>query len=541
MSAASILVVDDTPTNIGVLLELLSDQGYTVLVAQDGETAIEQVHLTKPDLILLDVTMPGIDGFETCRRLKADAHTRDTPVIFMTARAATSDCIEGFRVGAADYVVKPFQDEEVLARVRAHLTLSGLHAQLLNMNHELERRVAERTAELRSALDEVQRLKQRLEAENTYLQQELRGDRRDIVGSSAGLQAVLRRVASVGPTDSTVLISGETGTGKELVARAVHEASRRRSRTMVKVNCAAMSAHLIESELFGHVKGAFTGASDRRIGRFELAHGGTLFLDEVGELPLDLQVKLLRVLQEREFEPVGSSKAVRVDVRVIAATNRDLQAEVTGGRFRADLYYRLNVVPIQVPPLRERREDIPGLVEVFLHRAARRIGRRVAGLHPSTLEQLVAYDWPGNIRDLENTIERAVILSEGDLLVVDLGPRADGRETRHQPSLSGPSVTLDAVSATTHDDASPPGGPAAKPAGVAPAFGRPNGALDAGSLSLQDAVRRHLLAVLSATGGVIEGPRGAAARLGLKPSTLRSRLKKLGMQGAGAGRPAIDR
>src|SRR5262245_17304991 len=419
INQAAILVVDDTPANVSVLLELLGREGFKVLVARDGESALEQVQYATPDLILLDVVMPGMDGFETCRRLKADPATREIPVIFMTARSETRDRIEGFTAGAADYVVKPLQHEEVLARVNAHLALRRLTTELRELNRGLESKVAERTAELRSALDEVQRLKNRLQAENAYLKEELREQHQDIVGGSSRLRETLARLAMVAPTDATVLIAGETGTGKELMARAVHESSRRRDRPMVKLNCAAISAGLVESELFGHVKGAFTGATDKRTGRFELADGGTLFLDEVSELPNDTQVKLLRVLQEQEFEPVGSSKTVRVDVRVIAATNRDLPAEVAAGRFRADLYYRLNVFPLELPALRERREDIAELAKAFLARAERRLGKHFRGIAPDALDRLVRHDWPGNVRDLQNTIERAAIMSQGDHLTID--------------------------------------------------------------------------------------------------------------------------
>lgn len=499
---ATIMVVDDTPDNVGILLELLGRAGFKVLVARDGHGALEQMQFARPDLVLLDVMMPGIDGFETCRRLKANAATKDVPVIFMTARSGQSDIVEGFRAGAADYVVKPLQHDEVLARVNAHLALRRLNTQLQGANEELEQKVSARTAELRAALDEVQHPKARLQDENEYLQQELREQYPEIVGGSPRLCEVLDRISKVAPTDATVLISGETGTGKELIARAVHESSRRRTHTMVKLNCAAISAGLVESELFGHVKGAFTSASDRRIGRFEVAHGGTLFLDEVGELPLESQVKLLRVLQEQEFEPVGSSKTVRVDVRVIAATNRDLRGEVAAGRFRTDLYYRLNIFPLELPPLRERREDIPALARAFLAKATRRLGKPVRDIHPATLEKLAQHDWPGNVRDLQNTIERAIILSSGDLLTVDFD--------LDSPGIGRPLTPSPAVAAASAINASPPP--------------------ESGALTADEAERRHFISVLKQAGGVIEGPQGAAHRLGLKASTLRSRLQKLGIQ-----------
>src|SRR5216110_1370441 len=408
----SILVVDDTAANIGFLLDTLSKAGYRVRVAPDGESALEQLQYSPPDLVLLDVMMPGIDGFETCRRLRQLPNLQKIPVIFMTALSDAQDKVRAFAAGADDYVTKPFQYEEVLARVRVHLTRRELECKLAHLNRDLEARVAARTAELKSALEEVEALKSRLQQENRYLKQEISeaANLGEIIGSSPALQAALRKVAAVAPTDSTVLIHGETGTGKELFARALHAQSTRRDRPMIKLNCSAISAGLVESELFGHVRGAFTGATERRMGRFELADGGTIFLDEIGELPLETQVKLLRVLQEQEFEPVGSSRTLRVDVRVIAATNRDLQEAVRTGRFRPDLFYRLNVFPIAIPPLRERRADIPQLVMFFLSRFSRSLGKQISAVAPETMQHLCAYEWPGNVRELQNVIERAVVL-----------------------------------------------------------------------------------------------------------------------------------
>ena len=503
-AAAKILVVDDTPTNVSVLLEMLGREGWRVLVARDGDSALEQAEYAQPDLVLLDVMMPGIDGFETCRRLKRNARTAETPVIFMTALGDLDDKVKGFEAGGCDYVVKPFEHEEVLIRVRTHLQVQQLRRALEEANRSLESRVVERTAALQAALAEVEQLKNRLQLENRYLREEIgeRGSARDIVGASPALRDVLRKIDMVAATSTAVLIQGETGTGKELVARALHERSPRRDRPLVKLNCAAMSAGLVESELFGHTKGAFTGATDRRIGRFELADGGTLFLDEVSELPLDTQTKLLRVLQEGEFEPVGSSKTLRPDVRVVAATNRDLQADIAAGRFRADLYYRLNVFPIDVPPLRARQEDIPLLAEHFMVRAARRLGRPLQRIAPDTLERLQAHPWPGNIRDLQNVIERAAILSTGEELRVDW---------ELEPA---PRNCIALVPAGSGDV--PGRAPTAVPR-------------DGTLLSLYELERQHFIAVLRKTGGVIEGPKGAARLLNLKASTTRFRIRKLGI------------
>jgi len=496
----SILVVDDTPANIGILLDTLSKAGYRVRVASDGESALEQLQYSPPDLVLLDVMMPGMDGFETCRRLRQLPELEQLPIVFMTALSDIHDKVRAFAAGADDYITKPFQHEEVLARVRVHIARRELECRLAQLNRELEDRVASRTAELKTALGEVEALKSRLQQENRYLKQELSeaSNLGEIIGSAPALQEALRKVAAVAPTDSTVLIHGETGTGKELIARVLHAQSQRSDKPMVKLNCSAISAGLVESELFGHVKGAFTGASDKRMGRFEVADGGTLFLDEVSELPLETQAKLLRVLQEQEFEPVGSSRTVKVDVRVIAATNRDLLADVRAGRFRSDLFYRLNVFPIALPALRERAEDISVLAHQFMQRMARKLGKPIERIAPSTLAQLRRYSWPGNIRDLQNTIERAAVLANGSELVVDweLGP----------PAVGG-------------------NGSAGSQVSAAPA--QPPRSAGAEAQSLEAIERAHIIAMLRKSRGVVEGPQGAAQLLEMNPSTVRFRMKKL--------------
>jgi formate hydrogenlyase transcriptional activator len=327
----------------------------------------------------------------------------------------------------------------------------------------------------------------RLQQQNLYLQEEIKSDHNfeEIVGRSPALLAVLDKVSRVAPTDATVLITGETGTGKELIARAIHSHSRRAAKPLIKLNCAALPAGLVESELFGHEKGAFTGALARRIGRFELADGGSLFLDEVGDLPLETQAKLLRVLQEREIERVGGGAALPVDVRIIAATNRDLLKAVHDQAFREDLYYRLSVFPIALPPLRDRAEDIPLLVRFLVDKFAARVGKRIDGVSRETMRSLVTYRWPGNVRELENVLERAVILATGPTL--DLESDAELSAGPATPAADLPAPSLEAIE------------------------------------------RRHILTVLRQTQWVIEGPRGAAQILGLHPNTLRSRLKKLGI------------
>jgi formate hydrogenlyase transcriptional activator len=350
---------------------------------------------------------------------------------------------------------------------------------------------------------EIATLKAKLEKENVYLREELRAEHNfeEIVGNSPALLKVIHAVEQVARTDSTVLIYGETGTGKELVARAIHSRSTRNGRALVSVNCSAISAGLVESELFGHMKGAFTGALERRIGRFELANGGTIFLDEIGELSLETQVKLLRVLQEHEFEPVGSSHTLRVDVRVITATNRNLLEAVQAGRFRSDLFYRLNVFPIELPPLRGRQSDIPQLVAFFVAQFSKRLRKKIDGVSPESMENLINYPWPGNIRELQNVIERAIIVSANSILRLDrdLMPVAAAAKGMEVPGADVP-----------ENRQRPPKSP--KPL-----------------LTLDEAERGHILTALEHAGGVVDGPKGAARILGIHPNTLRHRMDKLGI------------
>jgi len=507
---ASILVVDDTPENLHLLMGILAEQGYRVRPVPSGTRALATIHSEPPDLILLDIRMPDMSGYEVCERLKADERTRDIPVIFLSALNEVVDKVKGFEVGGVDYITKPFQVEEVLVRVETHLALRNLQQnlqqeiverkqaqeELTKYKDHLEELVEERTTELQreiaehkrteqklqTSLTEIQRLKEQLQAENIYLREEIRLEHNfdEIIGQDEGLKHVLFKVEQVASTDTTVLILGETGTGKELIARAIHHSSPRKDRPLVKVNCAALPAHLIESELFGHEKGAFTGATTKQIGRFELADGASIFLDEIGELPLELQSKLLMVLQDGEFGRLGSPRTIRVDVRVIAATNRDLETEVHAGRFRQDLYYRLNVYPLSVPPLRERPDDIPLLVQVFVQKFSKKLGKPIARIPQKAMSALQHYAWPGNVRELENVIERAVITTQDETLRVELPKTSTLTIEKHK--------------------------------------------------TLEEMERDHILHILEETNWKINGEDGAAHLLGLHPSTLRFRMQKLGIQ-----------
>jgi formate hydrogenlyase transcriptional activator len=341
-----------------------------------------------------------------------------------------------------------------------------------------------------------------------------------LVGESPALRAVLRKVAQVAPVETTVLLTGETGTGKELIGRAIHEGSPRKGRPLVKMNCGAIPQGVVESELFGHERGAFTGALQRRIGRFELANRGTLFMDEVGELPLDMQVKLLRVLQEQEFERVGSTTSQQVDVRLVAATNRDLEAEVAAGRFRADLFYRLNVFPVRLPPLRERTGDIPLLVRHFLAQFQRKLAKPLKGVTDESLARLQAYTWPGNIRELQNVLERACVLATTPIVEIGdaLQPVTSSRTRFGSVAMHGPSAFDEHVERGDAD-------------GGARRFASHSTHTDHGQLlTLDENERVHIRRALAVAGGRIHGPQGAASLLGINPSTLRSRMQKLGIE-----------
>jgi two-component system NtrC family response regulator len=447
-----ILVVDDEPAQRELVAGFLRKQGFEVALAADGTEAHTRFRAEPFDLVLTDQRMPGLSGLEliaALRRVNPEA-----AVVVMTAYGTIETAVAAIKAGAADYLTKPLNLDELLHRIRTV--------------RERQRLVAE-NRELRLALSERHRVE-------------------GIIGESGRMQEVLSLVHRVAASDATVLIQGESGTGKELIAQAIHHASARASGPLVKVNCAALPETLLESELFGHEKGAFTGAVAARQGRFELAHGGTLFLDEIGDLPLHLQVKLLRVLQEREFERVGSSRPVSVDVRLIAATHRDLAALAKAGRFRDDLYYRVNVVTIVVPPLRERREDIPPLIDHFVRKFAGTNRKRISGLTRDAGDLLLRYDYPGNVRELENLIERAVVLTRDEVIGA-----ADLPLTLQEPA-----------------------------ADTAPA---------AGLTAAVEAVERRMIhEALTRANGV---QTRAAEALGISERALRYKLKKYGLAGPG--------
>jgi PAS domain S-box-containing protein len=594
-----ILIVDDEIPNLQLLTGLLEKEGYQVRPAERAQTALDSALAKPPQLILLDVRMPEMDGFELCRRLKQDKRTEQVPIIFVSALQDTEARIQGFEAGGVDFISKPFQEPEILVRVRTHVNLHRMqqHLELLvdertaevteskarfqylveNANETIvvaqdeavkycNPKISELTGytpeemlsrgfdafihpgdlemvmseyrtrvsgerptssysiriitkggqekhafvnsalvdwdgkpatlamltditelkqaemELRDAFEDIEQLKNRLEAESAYLQDEIKLEHnfKNIIGKSESLKYVLHRVELVAPTDSPVLIMGETGTGKELMARALHELSPHGKRALVKVNCAALPGELIESELFGREKGAFTGATATQLGRFELAKGSTIFLDEIGELPLELQAKLLRVIESGEFERLGSSRTLHSDARIIAATNRVLEQEVRKGRFREDLWYRLKVFPITVPPLREHPEDISLLVKWFLNQSSRKIGKPEAEIPKRTMQMLQSYPWPGNVRELKHAVESALIISKGKNLQFELPQIKD----------------------------------------TAPSDFK----------SFEEMERDYILRVLKAKNWRIGGENSAASTLGMHVNTLRGRMKKLGIK-----------
>jgi len=438
---ALVYVVDDDPSAREGVASLIRSAGLTAKAFTSAEEFLAAPRPKIPSCLVLDVSLPGASGLDLQQELaKSDAQI---PIIFLTGHGDIPMTVRALKAGAATFLTKPFDDEELLKAIRQCITSN--------------------------------------EEERLYLQSEIRSERNfeDIVGRSDALQRVLEQVATVAPTDATVLLCGETGTGKELLARAIHNLNARRDREFVRINCAAIPSGLPESELFGHEKGAFTGALMQRKGRFELADRGSLFLDEIGDISLELQPKLLRAVQEQEFERLGSAKTIHVDVRIIAATHRDLRAMIREGKFREDLFYRLNVFPIEIPPLRERREDIPPLANYFVSKLSPQMGKKIKSISPQAMEVLANASWPGNVRELQNIVERAIILSRGEVL---------GSADFELPSLKTATAPV--------SDA---------------------------------AERQQIEDALRASRGRVSGVDGAAQALGVAPSTLESRIQRLGI------------
>jgi DNA-binding NtrC family response regulator len=447
-TGALVYVVDDDPSAREGVAALLRSAG---LVAKTFASAEEFLATPRPDIpscLVLDLGLPGVSGLDLQQELaKSDVQI---PIIFLTGHGDIPTTVRALKAGAANFLTKPFDDEELLNAIRQCITS-----------------------------DEEERL---------YLESEIRSEHNfdDIVGKSDALHKVLEQIAIVAPTDSTVLLHGETGTGKELIARAIHNLSSRRDREFVRINCAAIPSGLLESELFGHEKGAFTGALMQKKGRFELADHGSLFLDEIGDISLELQPKLLRAVQEQEFERLGSAKTVKVNVRIIAATHRDLWGMIREGKFREDLFYRLNVFPIEIPPLRERRGDIPLLVNYFVSKLSRQMGKKIKSISEQAMEVLASASWPGNVRELENFIERAVILTQGSELNI---PIAELKSATPTPRTNSGST-------------------------------------------FQAAEQQAIINALKAASGKIAGEGGAAERLGLKRTTLQNKMRRLNISRA---------
>ena len=459
MPKARILVVDDEANARRALRTILDEEGFEVSEAADGQEALEILRERGADVVLADIRMPRLDGIQLVRRARSEGSS--ALFVMMTAFATIETAVEAMRAGAENFLVKPLEPSTVLV-------------------------VLEKVLEKQRLARDAEQLKERVRQRYRF---------ESMVGDSPALQSVFDVVKRAAPTKATVLLLGESGTGKELVAQAIHQESDRRDKPFIKVACAALSESLLESELFGHERGSFTGAVGRREGRFELADGGTLFLDEIGEIPLSVQVKLLRALQQREFERVGGTQTLKVDVRMVAATNRDLAAEVAAGRFREDLFYRLNVVAVTLPPLRQRKTDIPALVSHFIEKFGRSYEKPVRGLLPGTLNVLLRYDWPGNVRELENVIERAVVLARGRDLAADDLP----------PVLSGPSPT------------------GARPGGMIP------------GATMQELEREAILRTLEVVDG---STTRAAAMLGISPRKIQYRLKEYSQEGSQAKAPS---
>ncbi len=497
---SKILIIDDEPANVRLVEQMLSLRGFTnVDSTTNPQTGVEMYLDLKTDLVLLDVLMPKMSGFEVLEEIKRIEKGSYPPVLVLTASVDQKTHLKALEAGARDFLTKPLKQNEVLSRIRNILEVRLLHNQIKNHNIELEEKVEERTKELVTANKELEKLRDQLEIENAYLREEVTTefDYEGIVGNSPAMKQVLSQIKQVAGSDSTVLVQGETGTGKELIARAIHEQSQRQKRAMVKVNCGGIPRELFESEFFGHLKGAFTGAIKDRTGRFQLADQGTLFLDEVGEIPIELQPKLLRVLQEGEFESIGDDHSKNVDVRIIAATNRDLEEEIEKGSFREDLYYRLNVFPVHVPPLRERKEDIKLIADYFIKSHSRRLNLKALCLTEENIEDLESYNWPGNIRELQNVIERALITAQNGKLSFDLRARPTFSRRIAKETSSNGSTSDDGVFTVEQE---------------------------------KDRSRNNIIAALKKSRWKVYGSDGAASKLGLHPQTLTNKMKKLGIK-----------
>ena len=454
-----VFVVDDDASVRDSLEDLIGSAGLDAQTFASAQEFLASPRRHVPSCLVLDVKLPGLSGLDLQQELAKTG--APIPIIFITGHGDIPMSVRAMKAGAIEFLTKPFRDDDLLNAVE----------QAINRGRQIEQ-LRNKPAEEKKSSEDA------LRSEISFS---------EIVGQSAVLRSVLQEVETVAPTDSTAIIYGETGTGKELIARAIHNLSLRRSNAFVKLNCAAIPTGLLESELFGHEKGAFTGAIAQRIGRFELANRGTIFLDEIGDIPLELQPKLLRVLQEREFERLGSTRTLHTDARLIAATNANLVERVREKRFRSDLYYRLNVFPLTIPPLRERREDIPLLARHFVEKYARRMNKRIETIPAEAMNAMSEYHWPGNVRELENFVERSVILSDDSMLQPPLAELAQQR-------VSSSSKISEEV-----------------------------------PTKLREVEREHILRTLKDTKWIIGGPSGAAARLGMKRTTLGSLVKRLGI------------
>src|SRR6266436_325052 len=517
-----VFVVDDDPAVCTALKRLIRSVGIEALTFTSGGDFLRATRPDVPSCLVLDVRLPDLSGLNLQEKLTAAKV--DLPIIFITGHGDIPMTVRAMKGGALEFLTKPVKEQDLLEAIRRGIEQHRHQLAQRAEACELQRRYdpptpREREAfplaagQIASAIDntsayrEISELKDKLAQEKLYLEEEIRSEMgfENIIGNSPPLKHVLELVETVATSDSTVLLLGETGTGKELIARAIHDRSRRKERTFVKLNCAAIPTGLLESELFGHEKGAFTGAIIQKVGRMELADQGTLFLDEVGDIPIEIQPKLLRALQEREFERLGSNRTKQVDVRLVAATTRDLEQMIAAREFRSDLYYRLHVFPIRIPPLRERKEDIPQLVSYFVQKFAKQMQKKIDAISPAVMRGLTAWDWPGNIRELENFIERAVIVTRGRSLEAPI------EELHKSNTVAFPHAAqhnVEQVAGERTDSQS-------DQTSVADEYERRQ--------------RDEIARALTACNGRVGGADGAAARLGMNRTTFLSRMKKFGI------------